>query len=183
MRIIGEIKSLWRWFVVVSALLAVGSAAVPLKIGDSFPVVAGETLSGNRMTLPAGVAGNSAIVVFSFSRVGGTDARLWNDRVASDAGLRGITSFTLMMLESVPRILRGMVSSSIRKQVPPAMYDRFTLIFRDEEMWKQRLAAFDDRHAYVLLINDAARICWMGSGRFSDLAFQQLKEAVLRARQ
>jgi hypothetical protein len=105
---------------------------------------------------------------------------MWNDHLAIEAGDKTRPSFTVMMLESVPRILRGMVSASIRKQMAPAMYERCIVVFRDEAIWKQRLAASDDRRAYVLLIDSQAQICWMNSGPFSDSALGQLREAVLR---
>ena len=162
-------------------LFVVASSAVPLRVGDTLPVVAGETLSGRTLALPSAAKGKAAMVVFSFSRAGGNDARLWNDHVSIEGADEGrLLSFTVMMLESVPWILRGMVTSSIRKQMPSAMYERSSVVFRDEAIWKQRLAASDERRAYVLLIDGGARICWMNSGPFSDSAFGQLKEAVSR---
>jgi ATP10 protein len=162
-------------------LLAMASTGVPLHVGDALPVIAGETTSGKTLALPPAAAGKAAILVFSFSRAGGNDAHIWNDHVAIKAGDDSrVPSFTVMMLESVPRVLRGMVASSIRKQMPAAMYERCIVVFRDEAIWKQRFAASDLGRAYVLLIDGGSRICWMNSGPFSDSAFQQLREAVLR---
>jgi len=87
-----------------------------------------------------------------------------------------------MMLESIPRIFRGLVASSIKKQIPTAEYERSAAVFRDEAIWKQRLAAIDDRRAYVVLIDDKTHICWMNSGPFHDSALRQLREAASRIR-
>jgi len=162
-------------------LLGMASAAAPLHVGDTLPVVAGETMSGKTLARPTAAAGKAAILVFSFSRAGGNDARIWNDHVSiATKDNSHISSFTVMMLESVPRILRGFVTSGIRKQMPPATYERSIFVFRDEAIWKQRLAVSDERRAYVVLIDAAARICWMNLGPFNDSAFEKLREAVLR---
>jgi hypothetical protein len=162
-------------------VLAMAVVSVPLRVGDTLPVVTGETLSGKTLALPSAVVGHAAILVFSFSRAGGDDARIWNDHGAILSRDNGrVPSFTVMMLESVPRILRGVIVSGIKKQMPPALHDRSIVVFRNEAIWKQRLAASDDRRAYVLLIDGQAHICWMNSGPFSDSAFALLKDAVSR---
>ena len=162
-------------------LLAMASAAAPLHVGDTLPVVTGETMSGKTLALPPAASGPAAILVFSFSRAGGNDAQIWNDHVSKETKDNShVRSFTVMMLESVPRILRGIVTSGIRKQMPPAMHERCIFVFRDEAIWKNRFAVSDERRAYVVLIDAGAHIYWMNAGPFSDSAFEKLREAVLR---
>ena len=155
------------------------SATAPLQLGDILPDVFGQTPFGGSLHLSAVVAGKTAVVVFSFSKTAGKDARSWNDRLYKDYGSnRSVAGSTVIMLEAAPRFLRGIIVSGIKRNMPPSMQDKTIVCYQDEGLWKQRLAATDDSHAYVLLLGPDGRIRWRNSGPLSDTDYTKLKDEI-----
>jgi hypothetical protein len=50
--------------------------------------------------------------------------------------------------------------------------------YQNEELWKQRLAVADDKHADVLLLASDGRMRWRNSAAFSDAEYTDLKNKV-----
>lgn len=170
-------------------LLALGSSmmlmaeqaqsATALNLGDVLPDISGQTPSGGSLHLSDVVAHKTSVVVFSFSRTAGKDARLWNDHLYKDYGSnRLVAGSTVIMLEAAPRLLRGIIVSELKKNMPPSMRDRTMVSYQNEELWKQRLAMADDSHAFVLLLGPDRRLRWRNSGAFSDAEYTELKNKV-----
>jgi hypothetical protein len=118
-------------------------------------------------------------VIFSFSKAAGNDARSWNERLARDFP-GDVPRFTIIVLESVPKLFRGMALSGIKSSMPSSMQDRTIVLYRDETLWKQRLAVSEDNRAYVLLLGSEARIQWRSESAFTEDAYAQLKDQLAR---
>ena len=128
------------------------------------------------LELPSADAGSNRVLLFSFSKAAGADSRLWSEHLAKEAG--SVLSFRVIMLESVPRLVRGMAVSGIKSGVPAADRNRTILIYKDEDSWKKRLSVTEDKHASIVLIDSHGRIGWMSSGPFSDAAYEQLRKVL-----
>ena len=155
-------------------LRAAPSDASPLQGGQTLPQISGQALTGRSIELPAVASGKPAVVIFSFSKTGGNDALSWNERLSKDFP-KDVPSFTIIMLESVPKLFRGMALSGIKGSMPIAMQDRNLVLYRDETLWKQRLAFSEDSRAYVILLGPDGRIAWKSEGAFTEAAYMQLK--------
>jgi hypothetical protein len=153
---------------------AAQSDVTPLHAGDRFPQLSGQTLTDKSLTLPAAAAGRDAVLVFSFTRKAGNDARAWNEHLSRDFP-NTIPIYTVILLESAPKLFRGMAVSGIRSSMPPSLQDRTIVLYRDEKLWKQRLAVADDSRAYVLLLEPSGHISWTNSSAFSDAAYASLR--------
>jgi ATP10 protein len=173
----------------IAALLMVGSLflaplahaahadAAFIHNGEFFTQIFGKTITGKLLELPAAAVGKPAVVVFSFSRAAGRDARLWNEHLArgfSDA----IPGYEVIVMESVPKLFRGMAMSGIRSSMPVAMQDRTIALYQDEKLWKLRLAATDNSRAYVILLGPDGRLRWSNSGAYTDSEYARLKDAI-----
>jgi hypothetical protein len=148
----------------------------PLRLGSIMPAISGETLAGSRVDLPSAAAGKPAVVIFSFSRAGGRDAQNWAQRLA----IRDprVPVYTVIFLESVPRIIRGMAVSAIKSGMPPDMQGRSIVLFRDEQSWKQGLQLSDESHACVALIGADGTLQWTNSESLTDARFAQLTKQI-----
>jgi hypothetical protein len=155
-------------------LRAAPSDASPLQGGQTLPQISGQALTGRSIELPAVASGKPAVVIFSFSKTAGNDARSWNERLSKDFP-KDVPSFTIIMLESVPKLFRGMALSGIKGSMPIAMQDRTLVLYHDDTLWKQRLAFSVDNHAYVLLLGPDGRIAWKSEGAFTEAAYMQLR--------
>jgi hypothetical protein len=165
-----------RWLLLLFSLPAIAATAVPLQLGEVLPMVTGETLSGKQLELPSADAGSTRVLMFSFSKAAGADSRLWSEHLAKETG--PVLSFRVIMLESVPRLVRGMAVAGIKSGVPAADRNRTILVYKDEDAWKKRLSVTDDKHAYVVLIDGKGRVGWMSSGPFTDGGYAELRKAL-----
>ncbi len=167
-------------FVIPAVCLRAGpSETSPLQRGQALPQISGQALTGRTIELPAAASGKPAVVIFSFSKTAGNDASSWNERLARDFP-KDVPSFTIIMLESVPKLFRGMALSGIKGSMPIAMQDRTLVLYRDEALWKQRLAFSEDSRAYVLLLGSDSRIQWISEGAFKEDAYAQMKDHLVR---
>ncbi len=163
---------------IVGLLFALADpVASALHPGDVLPSVSGRTLTGKTLDLPAAALGKPAIIVFSFSRAAGKDTPLWNDRVAKDFAT-SLAQFQVIELESAPRLVRGMAISGIKSAMPSDRQDRAVVLYRDEKLWKQRLAVSDLNRAYVILLGADGRIRWTNAGAFTDAEYSRLKNEI-----
>lgn len=151
------------------------SALGPLHLRDALPDVIGQSLSGGPAHLSTVVSGKIAVVVFSFSKAGGKDTQLWDKSLLRDLGSNpSVTLSTVIMLESAPRLLRGVIVSGIKNSIPPSLHSRTIVSYENEQLWKERLGVANDSHAYVLLLGQDGSIRWMNSGAFSDTQYKEL---------
>ncbi|MGC1463175.1 MAG: hypothetical protein WA802_13310 [Terracidiphilus sp.] len=151
------------------------SASYHLKPGDTMPALDGQALTGKWLGLPAAAGESPAVVMLSFSRAGGRDAQNWAQHLSKDSHL---VIYTVIFLESVPRLFRPAAISGIRGGMPLAMQDRTILLCRDESLWKQRLQVTDESHAGVILLGSKGHIQWMTSGPFSDSLYLALSRQI-----
>lgn len=151
-------------------------SSAPLHLGDALPDVIGQNLFGSPMHLSTEVVGKVAVVVFSFSKAGGKDTQLWNKNFVRDFDSdRSVALSTVIMLESASRLLRGVIVSRLKKDMPPTLRTSTIVSNENEDLWKERLRVADDSHAYVVLLGQDGKIRWMNSGALSDTQYKALK--------
>ncbi|HTV05330.1 MAG TPA: hypothetical protein VME86_08170 [Acidobacteriaceae bacterium] len=172
-----------RSFVCLStAFLLLASSAVTqsdplhLKRGDTLPPLSGSSLTGKRLDLPPVTGGAPAAVICSFSRAAGRDAQNWSQHIAKDDP--HVTIYTVIFLEAVPRLFRSMAVSGIRHGMPPTLQSRTILIYRDEDLWKQRLQITDTNHVCVILLGPNGHIQWTSSTGFTDAQYSGLRKCI-----
>lgn len=156
------------------------NAAAALKIGDTMPVLAGQTVSGKPIELPTANVGSVRVLVISFTKAASTDSQLWTGRVAKENG--GAALFRVIMLEAVPKLFRGMAVSGIKSGLPQSLWDTAILSYTDENLWKERLAVTSDKHSYVVLLDGGNRVCWLSIGAFNEDEYAGLRKELLGLR-
>lgn len=156
------------------------AATPPLRVGDAFPTLTGQAVSGAAAEIPHAGTASARVLVFSFSKSGGFDARLWSERLNKDFGaFTEVSRSSVIMLESVPKLFRGLALSNIRSNVPKPLWEKTILVFKDEVLWKSRLAFSTDSHCYVVVLDKLDRIAWIGSGPFTEKAYAALQWEVM----
>jgi len=170
-----------RWALILVSVSALAAEAGRLNIGETMPAVAGETLSGQKLELPAADTGRTRVLVFSFAKAASADSKQWNERFDKDLGPAGpIARYRLIFLESVPRLFRGMAVSGIRSGLPHAVSDKTLLVYKDEDAWKTRLAVSNDKHSYVVVLGPDGRVRWLSTGAFNQTGYAELQKALGR---
>jgi hypothetical protein len=150
--------------------------------GDPFPQITGQTLTNRSLDLPSAASGKPAVIVFSFTRTAGKDARLWNEHLSKDFSTDA-PDYDVIVLESVPKLFRGMALSGIRSSMPLPLQDRTIILYQDEALWKTRLAVSDANRAYLILLGPDGHIRSSNIGKYTESAYAQFKNEVEKALQ
>lgn len=150
-----------------------------LQEGDAFPVLAAETLAESRVELPRALQEKPAIVIMSFSKAGGEAASKWT--VAIRERLSGPVTSNLwlaMVLDGVPRFLRGFVVGGIKRGIPDAMHPRTLTLYENGESWKRRCAIESDDAPCVILLDAGSLIRWIRAAPVTDALIDALASEV-----
>ena len=140
--------------------------AVGLLSAQPLPKIEGETLSGQKLTLPAG---KPAVLIIGFTHGSQNQLKAWTQRVHDR-----FDTWSIVVLEDVPRLMRGMVSHSVKSGTPQAEHDRYLLVYHGEKELKQA-AGFDrPEDAYVLVTDSAGAIRWRFHGPVTNDAVEQI---------
>ena len=151
--------------------------AIPLWIASAgilcpaqtMPPTAADTLNGHRLVLAEAVRGHASLLIASFSKEAGLLAGQWGKAARADSALAAVTVYQAAMLESAPGLIRGMVTSSLRKQTTADAQDTFVVFTQDETLWRTYLGVTTDKDPYVVLIDAAGQIRWHGHGGAANL--------------
>jgi hypothetical protein len=135
----------------------------------SIPRIEGETLSGKKVSLPGDLGSESALLIIGFTHASQGQVKAWSSRVHGR-----FPSWSIAVLEDVPRLVRGMVSHGIRGSVPKDQYDRFLLVYHGEKELKQAVEFDRPDDAYLLVIDRSGAIRWRFHGPVSDSAMEQI---------
>jgi hypothetical protein len=149
--------------------LILAFCAIPLYAQEALPKIEGETLSGKKIALPAAAAGQQALLIIGFTHGSQTQTKAWSHRAGNQ-----FPTWSVVELEDVPRLIRGMVSHSIKGSVPKEMYDRFVLVYHGEKELKQAAGFATPDDAYLLVIDGSGAVRWRFHGAVSDTAMEQL---------
>jgi hypothetical protein len=79
------------------------------------------------------------------------------------------------VLESVPRFIRGMVISGMKKGVKADRRDHFVPILQAEAALKKLVGYKEPDDAYLVVLNPAGQIVRQLHGPFSDSAYDGLR--------
>lgn len=156
-------------------------AAAFLSAGVAFsqPGIHGETANGKPIDLPAAAAGKDALLIFGFSKAGGHQTGAWEQRTTAEFGRDPhLAVYTIAMLEAVPRLLRGMIKSSIVGGIPPAKRANMVLAFSGETEWRRFCEVSDDKVPYLVFFDRTQHIRWKGHGLFDEKQYDALKRAI-----
>jgi hypothetical protein len=131
--------------------------------------IEGETLSGKKLTLPAGVGGQPALLIIGFTHASQAQTKAWSQRVQDR-----FPSWSIAVLEDVPRMVRGMARHGIKNGTPKEQYDHFLLVYHGEKELKQAAGFDKPDDAYVLIIDGSVSVRWKFHGPPTDRALEEI---------
>ncbi len=140
------------------------------------PKIEGESFSGQRVTLPDACHGKVAVLVFGFTKASKEPTRAWSDKIYSDFGAHANFSlYQLPVLEDVPRFIRGMVISSMKKGVRENMRDHFVPILQNEVQLKKLVKYAEHDDAYLVVLGPAGDIFQQRHGPFDNASYAEFR--------
>jgi len=140
------------------------------------PKVEGDSFSGRHVVLPDDSKGKVAVLVFGFTKASKTPTSLWAQKTLGEFGSNaGFELYQLPVLEDVPRLIRGMVISGIKKGVPEKVHDHFVPIVHGEAELKKFVNYSEPDDAYLVTLNPVGNVTQQLHGPFTDAAYTQLR--------
>jgi hypothetical protein len=154
-----------------------GQTTSALLPGSLLPAIEGESLTGKRINLPEQAKGKIALLVFTFSRKAGQGARACAEAFQKlEDPERNLAAYRILVLEGVPRLLRGLVIAGIKKGIPAPLHDSAVKLFAHEDSWKLRLGVRSRDDPYLLILDRESQVRWLYTGACDDAGVQQLVE-------
>lgn len=155
------------------------SGAPVLLCAESFPSVPVQTLGGKALSLPVDLSDAAALFVIGFTQTSEKQTVVWRknaDRAfAGDPMLR---VYPVLVIQSIPRIFRGLLLAGVRAGVAKNTWARFLVVTADEKLWKEAVGWQGPDRAYLVLIDRRGEIVWRYDGPFSDAQMSSLRRAV-----
>lgn len=151
-------------------------ATMVAQTAQPMPRVEGESFADQKVALPDAARGEVAVLIFGFTKASKEPTSAWASKIHSEFGTRnGFELYQLPVLESVPRIIRGMVISSIKKGVPEDMRAHFVPILQNEAELKKLVNYKEADAAYLVVLDPGGQVALQRHGSFSEAAYAQFR--------
>jgi hypothetical protein len=153
----------------------------PLGVGDPFPRLEGEFLTGRKAVLPDAAGGKAALVLMGFTYQSRFSVESWADHVRPAFKQRGTATFyEVPVLGGLARLGKWFIDSGMRSGTPKDLHENVITVWGEVDRWKAlmdfRESAQDD--AYLVLIDTKGRVAWLHHGSHTDAAFDALIRAI-----
>lgn len=146
-----------------------------MMIGDRFPRIRIETLSGKELILPDDVIGKTVLIGVAFVREAQGMLDSWTDYFQDLCEKHEV--YELPMIESnFWKIFSGFIDSGMRAGIPDKKHDFVGTHYGDVSEFKEKLGIEDKGYGYVFLIDDKGYIIFKGRG-YAD---EEGKEEMLK---
>jgi hypothetical protein len=146
---------------------------------SQMPRIEGESLAGRKVQLPDAAAGRLAVLIFGFSKASKVPTSAWADRFQADFGNRkDFDIYQLPVLEDVPRLIRSMVISGIRKGVAENKRDHFVPVLQGEAELKRLVHYKEPDSAYLVVLGRDGNILETICGTPDDAGYARLHALV-----
>jgi len=151
----------------VFCLLAI--CAGVLHAQQVMPSIEGETLSGKKVSLPAAIGSQPALLIIGFTHASQTQTKAWSARVHDR-----FPTWSIAVLEDATRMVRGMARHGIKSGTPKDQYDHFVLVYHGEKELKQAAGFDKPDEAYLLVIESSGSIRRKYHGPVTEAAADEI---------
>jgi hypothetical protein len=143
------------------------------------PGIEGDSLAGTKVVLPEACTGKVAVLIFGFTKASKSQTSAWASTLSKDpAGQPHFELYQLPVLENVPRLVRGVVISSMRKGVAEGARDHFIPILQGEAELKKLVHYAEPDDSYLIVLDRAGQITLQRHGAMSEAGISELHAAI-----
>ncbi len=158
-----------RFLFLLCALLGVAFA-------QQFPHLKEENLAGQQVVLPDAASGKVAVLVFGFSRSSQNSTGPWMKHLRDDFGKNAsVMLYQLPVLEEAPRMIRGMITSSMKKGLPEAERATFVPVMHNEAELKKLVNYKEADDAYLIVLDRTGKIVYQTHGGPDASSYAELR--------
>jgi hypothetical protein len=150
-----------------------------LRVGDAFPPVEGEFLTGRTAALPAAASGRLAVLLMGFTYASRQPVEEWGAWFRKTNGANpDVTFFEMPMIGGIARLGRWFIDSGMRRGTPADLHEHVITVYSKTGDWKTRLGVSDanDRDAFVIVLDREGVIRWLYHGAFTEARAQEVAD-------
>lgn len=145
--------------------------------GSAMPRIEGQNLAGNKVVLPDAASGKITVLIFGFTRASKNPTSDWAKKIRTDFGSESrLDLYQIPVLEQVPRLIRGMVVSGIKKGVPENQRDHFVIVVQSESELRKFVGYKEPDDAYLIILASNGEVAQQVRGRPEAQLYSRLKE-------
>lgn len=146
------------------------------QTSQPMPRIEGESFAGQEIVFPDATHGKVAVLVFGFTKASKVPTTAWGQKINAEFGAHeGFELYESPVLEDVPRFIRGMVISSIKKGVPENRRAHFVPIVQNEAELKKLVNYKEPDDAYLVTLDASGQVVTQIHGQLSDAAYAQFR--------
>ena len=148
-------------------------------VAQQFPRLQEENLAGKQVVLPDAASGKVAVLVFGFTHASQTPTGAWAKRIQGDFGKSvRFELYQLPVLEEAPRLIRGMITSGIKKGVPEDQRANFIPVMHNEAELKKLVGYKEPDDAYLVVLDGRGKVAFQTHGATPEPNYVQLRAKV-----
>jgi hypothetical protein len=171
-----RVRRFSTWLIVGFSLALTTSFA---QTGADLPKIEGQSLAGNHIVLPAAASGKIAVLIFGFSKASKTANNAWAHKISHDfTGQSALLIYQLPVIEGAPRFIRGMIVSSMRKEVPENARDHFVPLVQGERELKTFVHYKEPDDAYLVVLDRSGKVIKQAHGPLNEATYAQIREEI-----
>ena len=156
----------------------------PLAVGDVFPRLEAEFLTGRKAVLPDAAAGKTALVMMGFTYDSRFDVEKWAEHLRREfAANDAFTFYEVPVIGGMGRLAKWFIDSGMRKGTPKELHENVITVYGGADRWKTAMGftKAQEHAAYLALLGPDSRVQWLHRGGFSEEAMAALKTAMAGA--
>jgi hypothetical protein len=163
----------------IGGILALGSCSSPIPnrnpIGESFPVVRGESLKGDAVELPSAVSGEPAILMVGYVQGTQFDLDRWTLGFAQAEAKIRVVEVPAVVGWFPDTFLQGTIDNGMRAGIPAEDWEAVVTLYGSDATRIQRLTGNQNpRNGRILLLDDRGVIRWFWDQGYSSTRLLEL---------
>ena len=154
-----------------------------LAVGDAFPRLEAEFLTGRKAVLPDAAKGKVAFILMGFTYDSRYAVEKWAERFKADVTPGpDVTWFEIPVIGGMGRMASWFINSGMRKGTPKAFHENVITVYGGADRWKTAMgfSAQAEDEGYLAVLDREGRIQWLHHGPASDGAVAELKGVIAR---
>jgi len=158
-------------------------ASKRLAIGDAFPRLEAEFLTGRKAVLPDAAKGKVAFILMGFTYDSRYSVEKWAERFKADVKPGpDVTWFEIPVIGGMARMASWFINSGMRKGTPKEYHENVITVFGGADRWKTAMGFSDPaaNDGYLAVLDREGRVQWLHHGNATDEAVAELKAVIVR---
>ncbi|MFT5236209.1 MAG: hypothetical protein ACI90A_001578 [Shewanella sp.] len=148
-----------------------------LITGQVFPMVIGETLEGDQMSLPDDLNGKVSLLLIGYKQDSQFDIDRW--LIGLDMTETRLDVYEVPTIQGLfPRMFSTMINNGMRAGIPKSLWKGVITVYEDGEMVQSYTGNQDPNNTRVVLLDENGIVLYFYDDGFSVEALNQLRAII-----